>query len=30
MEILARFGPELQIYSIDEAFLEISPPDSGV
>lgn len=25
MEVLARFGPELQIYSIDEAFLEISP-----
>ncbi|WP_349885777.1 DUF4113 domain-containing protein (plasmid) [Microbacterium sp. WHRI 7836] len=25
MEVLARYGPELQIYSIDEAFLEISP-----
>ncbi len=25
MEVLARFGPELQVYSIDEAFLEISP-----
>lgn len=25
MEILARFTPDLQVYSIDEAFLEVSP-----
>ncbi len=25
MEVLARYGPALQVYSIDEAFLDISP-----
>ena len=29
MEVLARFTPDLEVYSIDEAFLRVSPRIAG-